>query len=172
MRRDSSEISGNTDSTFTSFSTNQKVNMPSRLGIGASIKLFNRYQIIADYFYQPFSDFTIENRKSGIYKNLNRYSVGFEYALPNPDKDSYWDKVALRLGFSYEDSQYNINNTALTQYAVYAGFSLPLGRQNAVDFGFQYGSRGTTDNSLLREKFFTVNIGFSIGELWFVRSER
>lgn len=172
MTRDSSEISGNTDSTFVSSSVMQDVNMPSRLGIGAAVKLFNRYQIVADYFTQSFSDLSINNRKLPIYKNLNRYSVGFEYTHPSPDRDSFWDKVALRLGFNYEETQYLINSMSLTQYGITAGFSIPLGGQNAVDIAFQMGKRGTTDNNLIKESFYTINIGFSLGELWFIPLDR
>lgn len=178
MKRDSSEISGNTDSTYTSFSTNQKVKMPSRLGLGATAKLFNRYRVVADYFFQPFEDFTIENKKLSVYKNMNRYSVGMEYTNPSPDRDSFWDKIAYRLGFSYEESQYIYNSTSLNQYAIYAGISIPvgdiklLGDVSTLDLGFQYGSRGTTSSNLIKENFFMFNIGFSLGELWFRRSDR
>ncbi len=172
MSRDSSEISGNTDSTFVSSSVMQDVSMPSRLGFGAAVKLFNRYQLVADYFTQPFADMSINNRKLPTYKNLNRFSVGFEYTHPSPDRDSFWDKIALRLGFSYEETQYLINSVSLTQYGFSAGFSIPLGGQNSVDIAFQTGKRGTTDNSLIKETFYMLNVGFSLGELWFIPLDR
>ena len=177
LKRDSSEVSGSSDSTFVSSSVSQKINMPVRLGYGLSVKLFNRYQIVADYIYQPFAQYSVNNIKPGVYQNLNRYSAGVEYANPNPDKESYWDRVTYRLGVSFENSQYFMNSTSINQYAMYAGFSLPFGNiyggtYNTIDIGLQYGERGTTSNNLIKEKFFTLNVGISMGELWFIRTER
>ncbi len=172
MKRDSSEVSGSSDSTFISSSMNQDVILPYRLNAGVTVKLFNRYLLVADYFYQPFEDFTINNVKPGIYQNLKRYSIGFEYTNPKLQKETFWENLALRLGLSYEESQYKINSTSLTSYALYAGFSMPLGFGNTVDIAFSIGKRGTTDNNLIKENFYNLSLGFSLGELWFKKTDR
>ena len=172
MKRDSSEVSGSSDSTFISSSVNQDVKMPVRISAGAAVKLFNRYQVIADYFFQPFEKLTFDNVKPGMYQDLHRLSFGVEYTNPSPAKDSFWDRVALRLGCSYERSQYVINYTSISQYALHAGFSLPLGGSNTLDLALQYGTRGTTDHNLIKENFLNLNVGLSFGELWFQRIDR
>jgi len=172
MKRDSSEVSGNSDSTFVSSSMNQNVNLPFRLNAGVTAKLFNRYLIVADYFYQPFEDFTINNIKPGIYQNLKRFSVGFEYTNPKLQKETFWENVVLRLGLSYEESQYKINSTSLTKVELYTGFSIPIGQGNTVDVAFSMGKRGTTDNNLIKENYYNLSVGFSLGEIWFLKTDR
>lgn len=172
MKRDSSEISGSSDSTFISSSMNQSLKMPYRLSAGAAVKLFNRYLIVADYFYQPFEEFSINNIKPGIYQNLNRYSIGMEYTSPKEQKESFWDKLVLRAGFSYEQTQYKINSTSLSNYAVHAGFSLPVWDFSTVDVAFSVGKRGTTDSNLIKETFYNLSVGFSLGEIWFKKIDR
>lgn len=172
MKRDSSEISGNSDSTYISYSVNQTIDVPTRFSFGAAMKLFKRYQVVADYIYQPFEQYKVDGTKPGIYQNLHRISGGLEYTNPSPKKDSFWDRIALRLGFSYEQSQYKMNGVSLSQYAIHAGFSIPLSSENSIDVAFQYGKRGTTDNSLIKETFYNLDFGISLGELWFQKIER
>jgi hypothetical protein len=178
MKRDSSELSGNADSTYTSFSSNQKVKIPLRLGGGLTVKLFNRYLLVADYINQPFEKLEINEAKVGSFQTLNRYSFGVEYRNPTPKKDSYWDKVALRLGFSHETTQYFLRGVSLDENAIHAGISFPIdpsfpgNKGNFIDIGLTYGSRGTTDNGLIKENFFNLSVGISMGELWFLKTER
>jgi hypothetical protein len=178
MSRDSSELSGNTDSTFTSFSTNQKVKMPLRLSGGLTFKLFNRYLFVADYIQQDFEKLEINSIKVNSFQNLSRYSFGVEYKNPAPDKESYWEKVALRMGFSHETSQYYLRGNSINENAIHLGFSFPIdpsvpgNKGNNIDIGLTYGSRGTTDSGLIKENFFNLNVGISFGELWFQRTER
>jgi hypothetical protein len=78
----------------------------------------------------------------------------------------------LRVGFSFEQTQYVFNGKGIDQYSLYTGFSLPLDFDNTLDVGFQYGKRGTKENNLLSENFYKFSITLSIGELWFIQTER
>jgi hypothetical protein len=49
---------------------------------------------------------------------------------------------------------------------------MPLAFDNSIDFGFQFGKRGTKDNGLILENIYKFNVTLSIGELWFVRTDR
>ena len=145
--------------------------LPYKFGIGASFKWTDNYTFVLDYYYQKFSGFTENNVASSYLQDFYKMSFGFEYNNIETRSNSFWDHVMLRGGISYEKSQYKINGTGLNQYSVYTGVSMPLSYDNSVDFGFQYGVRGTTDYNLMRENFFKFTVALSIGELWFVRTE-
>ena len=50
------------------------------------------------------------------------------------------------------------------------GFGIPLAGISSANLGFEFGQRGTNKASLIKEKFFSIRIGVSLNDLWFVRS--
>lgn len=145
--------------------------LPYRFGAGLALQ-FSDYLFTADYLYQPFNQFTKDNQRFNELKNLQKISLGVEYRKSELRSHSYWEQVILRGGLSYEKTQYHINNKSIDMIAVYSGFSLPLGLESTIDFAFQFGKRGTTENNLLRENIYKFSITLSLGEIWFVRQER
>ncbi|MGK9477178.1 hypothetical protein [Melioribacter sp. OK-6-Me] len=145
---------------------------PVRYGAGISFLLKNDYRILVDYFHQSFSDFTHNNLRSDVMQDINKYSLGFEYRKSDVRSSRFWELVMLRLGLSYEQSQYKINGEGINQISIYTGFSIPLDVANRLDFAFQYGRRGTKDNNLLLENIYKFSVSLSIGEIWFIRQDR
>jgi len=172
LSADSLDYLTNQISTITTSTGSVKINLPYRLGAGTAFNLFNRYTFTLDYLYQPFSQYTSDNRKSLNFQDYYKMSLGFEYRNLETRTDEFWDHVVLRAGVSFEQSQYKINNTGINQFSVYGGVALPIGYDNTIDFGFQYGRRGTMDNNLLQEDLFKFNVTISIGELWFLATDR
>jgi len=148
------------------------VNLPYKIGAGAAFILMDNYQFTLDYLYQPFTQLTFNGISLPNMQNYKKMSLGFEYRNQFARLSEFWDQVMWRGGLSYEQSQYIINGTSINQVSAYAGCSIPLGFDNTLDFAFEYGKRGTTDNNLLQENIFNFSISCSLGELWFQRSER
>ena len=149
-----------------------KSNLPYRMGLGASLNLLNKYTFTLDYMYQPFSQFTTNNIASSNMQDYYKMSLGFEFRDLEIRNDSFWDHVILRAGVSLEQTQYLINGNGIKQFSIYAGIGMPISFDNTIDLGFQYGRRGTTDNSLLQENIFKFNVTLSIGEIWFLQTDR
>lgn len=177
----SSSVSLATDSVSSSYtaigtikngSKSIKTELPYRLGIGIATKWSDRYQVFLDYLFQPLSQFKRDDVASQYLRDMSKISLGFEYKNPRPESQSFWEQLILRSGLSYEQTQYTFNGTGINQVSVYGGVSIPLGFDNTIDLGLQYGKRGTTDNNLLNENIYKFSITLSIGELWFVRQER
>jgi len=146
--------------------------IPERLGVGLSFQYNRDYLFLIDYIYQPWSNYKMNGLTSTKMKDMQRYSFGFEYQNHDRRIRSYWDEIRWRGGLSYEETQYIMNGEDINQFSIHAGFSLPFGFGNTVDFGFQYGFRGTTDSNLLKENIFNFSVSLSMGEFWFVRQER
>ena len=172
LTSDSLDNSLTTIGTITLATNTYKTKLPFKFGVGASFKWTDNYTFALDYYYQKFSEFAENDVVSSYMQDFYKVSFGFEYNNVETRSNSFWDHVMLRGGLSYEQSQYRINGTGLNQYSVYAGCSMPLSFDNTIDFGFQYGTRGTTANNLVKENFFKFTVGLSIGELWFIRTER
>lgn len=149
-----------------------KTNIPSRIGIGAALTLNKTTTIVADYITQSFDNYEFSNRKSVNLKKYSKYGVGVEYHKGDVRSTSLWEHLTLRGGLSLEQSQLTFGGTNINQFSFYAGCSLPIGYENSIDLGLQYGIRGTNDNFLLKENIFKFIVSLSIGEIWFLRPER
>ena len=149
-----------------------KMKVPVRLNAGLHIAFVNVYNIMLDYFYQPWSEFRLSEVNQLNMNDVHKVSLGFEYRPQRAPGISFWEQIMLRAGLSYELSQYKINGTELKQYSVFGGFAIPLSDDNTVDIGIEYSVRGKTEQNLLEEQFLRINLGLSFGELWFIRYEK
>lgn len=149
-----------------------KMKVPMRLNAGLHIAFVNVYNIMLDYFYQPWSEFRLSDVNQLNMNDVHKISLGFEYRPQKAPGVSFWEQIMLRAGLSYELSQYKINGTELKQYSFFGGFAIPLSDDNTVDIGIEYSVRGKTEQNLLEEQFLRINLGLSFGELWFIRYEK
>jgi hypothetical protein len=153
-------------------SSDIETNLPAKLGIGLNLTLSDKYLLILDYLYQPWSKYEQNNQKSEYLRDLTRYSLGFELGQQTKRFATFWELVKFRGGLSYEQSQYEIGVEGINQIGFHTGISIPLGLENSIDIGLMYGIRGTTDFNLLKENILQASFSLNFGELWFVRRER
>ena len=83
-----------------------------------------------------------------------------------------FEQMAFRAGFSYEETQYTFEGININQYSLHGGVTIPFGDINLIDFSIAAGVRGTTENSLIKEKFISAAFTLTLGELWFTREDR
>ena len=171
LSADSANVFTTTIGSYENSSGDVKAKLPYRLGLGASARFGDNYLVTMDYMHQPMSEYMWANQKIFGMQDINKYSVGMEYR-PSLNAEGFFEQFMLRTAVSYENTPYKINGNSINQLSVYAGFSIPLAYGNTIDVGFQYGMRGTTDNELVKEKIYRLNFTVSIGELWFITSER
>lgn len=176
-------LSSDTTITFTSLvgdsefkSGTLKTKLPNRFGIGTSFRLTDNYLFTLDYMTQAMSQLEWGTKTTNQLQDISKYSFGVEYR-PSYNTTGFWKQLMLRGGASYENTPYVFNGTSINQLSLYAGFSIPLdfergGYANTIDVGFQYARRGTTDNKLIQENIYKINVSLSFGELWFIQSER
>ncbi len=145
--------------------------LPSKLSMGLNLTISDKYLLVLDYTYQPWSKFELNGIKSNSLQDLTRYSLGFEVGEQTRRFASFWELVKYRGGLSYEQSQYKINGTGINQIGIHAGISFPLGQENSIDLGFMYGIRGDNTSGLIRENIFQATISLNFGEFWFIRRE-
>ena len=118
-------------------------------------------------YEEQFAD-TITDQLSGS----TEFAFGVQY---RPKKDlspnaSAFKNGRYRLGFRYAQSYLQLGETQLDEMAFTAGFGLPIARQTSlINFGIEFGERGTVDNNLIREQFTNVYVGLSLSPIgkWF-----
>jgi len=146
--------------------------VPMRLNLGFNVALSHNYLLNMDYAFQPWSEYSFNGIKSSNLRDAYKVSAGFEYRPSKELGSTFWEQMVWRAGLSFEQTQYQINGTGINQYSVGGGFGLPMGSENSLDISIQYSTRGTTESNLLKEDRITLNLGFSLGEVWFIRQEK
>lgn len=146
--------------------------IPMRISAGISFVLDRNYLFLFDFLTQNWKDYSLNGKTDASLRNSMKLSAGFEYKPSRQPGDSFWEQIIFRAGLSYEELPFIVRNTGINEYSVCGGFSLPLTFENTLDVGFQYASRGTSDNGLIKEDRFRISVGISLGDLWFIRQEK
>ncbi len=109
------------------------------------------------------------------YENSYRVSAG-GWFIPNINNfRSYFSRVTYRYGAYYEKGNLNINGTDINKFAVTAGASFPFqnrstSRLSGIDFGVEFGKRGTLDNNMINQNFINFRIGINFADRWFQKA--
>ena len=123
-----------------------------------------------------FTSIDTSNYKNDFlnYANLT-YSKGYKismggFYIPNYLAISdYWKRVAYRAGLRIERNGVLINNSNLIEKALAFGISLPVAGYSNTNIGFEIGERKTQGNSIFKEAFWSIRLGFSLIDIWFIK---
>src|SRR5690606_25580707 len=86
-----------------------------------------------------------------------------------------WNQVDYRLGFRYNRTPVSFRHQQINDMAVTVGFGFPLPETNfgatfsQFNISAEFGQQGTLSNSLVRERYININIGFTINDTWYGR---
>ncbi|NCD42747.1 MAG: hypothetical protein EOL88_11715 [Bacteroidia bacterium] len=147
------------------------VGMPQTLGAGFSFKKKNKYHFGADVEYRNWEDFHIFTVNEKMENSL-RFAAGGQFMPGGETVGNYWNWVRYRAGFYYHKSALQIEETAINEFGITFGIGMPLRRsRSTINLGFEIGSRGTSNEELIKETFFNFRLGFSIYENWFIKQK-
>lgn len=115
------------------------------------------------------------------FKNSSSFQLGVQY-IPETQYvgnvlPKLFERSSYRLGFYYSSLPYVYSGTQLNEWAVTAGFGLPVlvdkRLDSSIQLGIGVGKRGTNQASSFNETFVTVNLGIliapSINDRWFIK---
>ena len=167
---------------------NQKAiaRIPSKIGIGISIGQSYKWNVLADFTYQPWSQFTFGGTPGGL-QNSMQGSLGFQF---QPGMTGgYFRIVRYRMGLRYNQTYLDLEGTQLVEMGVSLGAALPVSlpkikrhyydimqlrdrkytEYSMVNVSMEFGQMGTTTNGLIKETYGRVVLGFTINDRWFQR---
>jgi len=148
------------------------VTMPIEHKLGFSLSKRNKWLVGADFHYGQWSDFKEGNLASNL---EDSYGVAIGGNItPDYTSNKYLNLIDYRFGFRYDKTNMKINNQNINDMAVTVGLGLPLAsnRQTTfykINFSAELGQRGSLENSLVKEKYVTFRLGFTLNDRWFQR---
>ena len=148
-----------------------EIQLPSSSIVGFGLGKKSKWFAGAQYIVTNSSNFknSFNTLPNVSYKDGSQFSIGGFYIPDYSSITSYWKRVVLRMGFRHEVTGIFKNNFGINETGINFGAGLPLPGYSNVNIGFEYGSRGTKNSNILNEKFWTVRIGFSLNDRWFIK---
>jgi hypothetical protein len=145
-----------------------KMLLPAVLGVGASYGRLFHYMVGADLRLQNWERFrSFEQGTNEGLGNSYRIAVGGEWT-PDYFSRNYFSRITYRTGVQAEKTPFRINGEQINEFGINFGVTFPVGA-SGVHTSLLLGQRGKTDNELIRERFFRINIGVTLNERWFER---
>lgn len=148
-----------------------EIKLPYSLGAGISWVKKDKLTLAADFKFENWKNFKYLENNLNLSNKISA-SLGAEFIPESNTLSAYWKMVHYRVGFRYENLGMKFANNELKEYAISAGFGLPLRKSKTfVNLGFELGQNGTIKDDLIQERFFRVMLGVSIKETWFRKSK-
>jgi len=142
--------------------------IPENIGLGIAFGIPGKLTITGDYYMQDWS-----KNVSGIGDSLaasRSMHAGIEYVPNREDLRSYAKHIAYRAGAYYSDYYLKMNGYQLKDYGITFGVGLPLkGTGSTFNVAFTLGTRGTTENNLIKENYGIITFNVTLHDLWFYK---
>lgn len=163
-----------TDSLVNNNNPKAKLQLPAINHFGIVFQKDLSFLVGVDYSIGKWSDLSIAGTNAGL-QDSKMLNVGGQWT-PNVNAlNNYLALIDYRLGFIYEDTYLNLNNTSIKRQAVTFGLGIPLPHDRAssafykVNFSAEIGKRGTVDNGLIKENYVNFHIALTLNDQWFRR---
>ena len=151
---------------------NTNIKIPNSLSFGLGLGQDKKWFLGFNYMKNDEGGY--KNELMGLdnveFKSSQTYSIG-GFLLPEYNSfTNYFKTLTYRFGLRYKNGGLYVNNQQINEIGVNFGFGIPLAGISSANLGFEFGQRGTTEASLIKEKFFSIRLGVSLNDLWFIRS--
>jgi hypothetical protein len=137
------------------------------LGFGKKLKwsIGGQYTLVDTSNYKnDFLNYTNLNYSKG-----HKISMGGFYIPNYLSISEYWKRVAYRAGLRIERQGILVNNSYLIEKAFSFGISLLLQVTQILILVLKLGKEELERNSLFKEAFWSIRIGFSLIDIWFIK---
>lgn len=179
-------------STVKGDTTHMKLVLPRQINAGFYYQT-PKWSFGVDYVYQNWGSSNGNAEMTGTtgsgentynyevaYTNTSTVKAGVEFTPNRYDVRNFLKRLSYRAGFRYGTYNQSYDGNKLSQWAVTAGFGIPvkLWAVSAIDVGLEYGRRGynvAERLGLVRQQYFKIAVGFTLfagqenGEYWFMR---
>ena len=155
---------------------NGYMQFPTFLSVGLNLYNTNNWLLGIDYNFSNWKNYKLFNNTFDYIENLNEFIIGGYFVPKFDDIHNYWNKVQYRLGVSFSTGYLNLSsiqnintgNELLRDLKLSIGFGMPIPKNTSqLNFGIQFGKRGSSDGSLVDEKYVNFIFSMTFNDKWF-----
>lgn len=157
------------------------IKLPSSIGIALEANYKRKIGLGIQYTSRNWSQFqnSFGTQKNVSFENIAEFNSGLWYKPSGAKGNSNGGPLknaTFKTGFRTSNLGIVLNDSKINEMAVSAGIQLPLvnsGSFSSVNFGTEFGQRGSIANGLIQERFVQLRIGLSImpsvNDRWFIK---
>ena len=146
---------------------NKSMNLPWGFSLGISY-LNHSILYAADITLQNWSDFKFAGVRPSEVQNSIQLGAGVEFLQSNNIADPFWEKISYRFGGNYRKTNVVLNGQSINELFVAGGIGFPFSLDSRMNLGLEYGIRGTTSSSLIKDTIIRFTISLTVSELMFI----
>ena len=160
-----------------------KLFLGDEIGVGVNYRYGDILNIEFDYTRSDWRKSGFSNTSSSVYNAFSNiidsdnvfssgvahsFRLGAEYTPGRNDIRYYYKRCTYRAGAYYTTSYYRFNNVPVNSFGITVGATLPIFKgYNGLTLGAEYGQSGSKKNGGILERYFGLNLGFNIFDIWF-----
>lgn len=153
------------------------IEIPDIYGFGIAIQNGQKLTVAADYQFQKWSGVSYPTQIDD-FVDSHSFTLGSEF---RPWTESVINKGyknwTYRAGLNYSSSYVKVGKRILDKKSISLGIGVPIKNEksrnvgSAINFAFEFGTKGTTNNNQVKENYVQVYMNFSINEIWFQKRQ-
>ena len=155
-------LSGTDETIFKSpksISFGSGIAMDKKWFFGGQITNISNSSFVNDFINQPNIEYIDEKR----------VNFGGFFIPDYSSITSYWKRIVYRFGYRTDKKGYLINNESINENVITFGFGLPMAGVSNTNVTFELGKIGNKNNNLVEENYWTMRVGFSLNDIWFIK---
>lgn len=146
-----------------------KVLIPSNYSGGFTFGYKENFLIGAEYAFQDWTKAKFYDGND-LLAASSSIRAGVQITPAPQHLRDYFKRVSYRVGMYYSDTYLKLADHQITDYGITFGLGLPLRRtKSTFNIAVELGTRGTTNNGLVREDYGIINFGFTFYDFWFMK---
>lgn len=146
------------------------VYIPSNVGFGISFEKINKFVIGLEGQYQQLSQFRSFDGGTGELGDSFKLALGGQITPDFGAIDNLLKRTTYRFGVEYQQTPYVLSSIQVQDIGINFGGSVPINSLSLTNFAIKLGTRGTTENGLIRENYVNFSLGFSLNDnTWFYK---
>jgi len=155
-------------------SISRDVSLPLKVGAGVTYFLNSKFNASVEFQSAKWgdADYGFSDRDENAFKDKNVFGMGFQFHPYKSRSTNFLANFKYSAGISYDTGHLKVNGNDIETLWFSAGLGLlspNLRSSSSFDLSFQYGIRGTTNQGLVKENIFGINLSVNLTELMFLR---
>ncbi len=143
--------------------------LPAHYGVGFTFSQAGQWLFGADVEWQNWNQYRIYGQPDSLQQSFT-IAIGGEFTPKHTVISHLGKRMTYRFGARYRKSDLSLYGVSINEFAVTGGVRFPFKRTPSnINVGFEVGSRGTVQNSLIRKSFFDFTFGINIVQNWFFK---
>ena len=150
------------------------VSLPMKFNGGFTYFPSSKFNASVEYQLENWADakYGFSTTDENAFKNREIFGIGFQYHAHRTRSTGFFSNFKYSAGVTYDTGHLSINNEDISTLWFTTGLGLispDFRTGSSFDLSFQYGVRGSSTNSLVKENIFGINLSVNLTELMFLR---